>query len=157
MLLKGNQRGGAKQMAVHLLNGIDNEHVRVAEVSGFIAQDVVGALNEIYATSKGTKCTQFMYSLSLSPPQDKNVPDQEFEKALKKVEEKLGLAGQPRVVVFHEKKGRRHAHCVWSRIDIDKMKAINPKIAHQGQRISRHMPETVIFAAMRFGALLITA
>ncbi len=29
------------------------------------------------------------------------------------------------MVVFHEKEGRRHAHCVWSRIDIDEMKAIN--------------------------------
>jgi hypothetical protein len=26
------------------------------------------------------------------------------------------LNGQPRVIVFHEKNGRRHAHCVWSRI-----------------------------------------
>lgn len=124
MLLKGNQRGGAKQMAVHLLNGEENEHVRVAEVSGFVAHDVVGALNEIYATSKGTKCKQFMYSLSLSPPQDKDVPDHNFDKAIEKIEKKLGLEGQPRLVVYHEKKGRRHAHCVWSRIDIEKMKAI---------------------------------
>ena len=29
------------------------------------------------------------------------------------------------MVVFHEKEGRRHAHCVWSRIDAEKMKAIN--------------------------------
>jgi hypothetical protein len=27
--------------------------------------------------------------------------------------------------VFHEKEARRHAHCVWSRIDLDAMKAIN--------------------------------
>ncbi len=35
------------------------------------------------------------------------------------------VAEQPRAIVFHEKEGRRHAHCVWSRIDIDEMKAIN--------------------------------
>jgi hypothetical protein len=35
------------------------------------------------------------------------------------------LTDQPRVIVFHEKEGRRHAHCVWSRIDADNMKAIN--------------------------------
>lgn len=29
------------------------------------------------------------------------------------------------MIVFHEKEGRRHAHCVWSRIDGEAMKAIN--------------------------------
>ena len=31
---------------------------------------------------------------------------------------------QPYAVVFHEKEDRRHAHVVWSRIDVDQMKAI---------------------------------
>jgi hypothetical protein len=33
------------------------------------------------------------------------------------------LDGQPRAIVFHEKDGRRHAHCVWSRIDAETMTA----------------------------------
>lgn len=37
----------------------------------------------------------------------------------------MGLENQLRIVVFHEKEGRRHAHCVWSRIDMQEMKAIN--------------------------------
>ena len=125
MILKGNQRAGGAQMAKHLLKSDQNEHVRVHEVSGFIASDVLGALNEAYALSKGTKCRQFMYALSLSPPQDEKVPVAVFENALERIEKKLGLEGQPRVVVFHEKEGRRHAHCVWSRIDTENMKAIN--------------------------------
>ncbi len=125
MILKGNQRAGGRQIALHLINGEKNEHVSVHEVSGFIASDVQGALNEAYALSKGTKCKQFMYSLSLSPPENEKVPVSVFEKTLAKIEKKLGLEGQPRVVVFHEKHGRRHAHCVWSRIDCQKMKAIN--------------------------------
>ena len=124
MILKGNQRAGGAQMAKHLLNSGQNEHVRVHEVSGFIASDVLGALNEAYALSKGTKCTQFMYALSLSPPLDEKVPVAVFENALERIEKKLGLEGQPRVVVFHEKEGRRHAHCVWSRIDTENMIAI---------------------------------
>ena len=125
MILKGNQRAGGRQMALHLLNGEQNEHVNVHEVSGFMARDVLGALNEAYALSKGTKCKQFMYSLSLNPPQDEKVDIETFEKTLERVEQKLGLEGQPRVVVFHEKEGRRHAHCVWSRINTDEMKAVN--------------------------------
>lgn len=61
-------------MAKHLLKSDQNEHVKVHEVSGFVASDVLGALNEAYALSKGTKCKQFMYALSLSPPQDEKVP-----------------------------------------------------------------------------------
>lgn len=125
MILKGNQRAGGRQMALHLLNGEQNEHVNVHEVSGFIASDVLGALNEAYALSKGTQCKQFMYALSLNPPQDERVSIETFEATLERVEKKLGLEGQPRVIVFHEKEGRRHAHCVWSRIDTDEMKAIN--------------------------------
>lgn len=124
MILKGNQRAGGRQMALHLLK-TENEHVTVHEVSGFIASDVLGALNEAYALSKGTQCKQFMYSLSLNPPQNEQVPVSVFENTLQRVENKLGLEGQPRVVVFHEKEGRRHAHCVWSRIDTENMKAIN--------------------------------
>lgn len=134
MILKGNQRGGGRQMALHLLNGIDNEHVTVHEVSGFVADDVLGAFNEIHTISKGTKCKQFMYSLSLNPPLDEEVPVQAFEEALETIEKKLKLEGQPRVVVFHEKEGRRHAHCVWSRIDIETMTAKN--MSHDRRKLN---------------------
>ena len=112
-------------MATHLLNGMQNEHVSVHQVRGFLATTVRGALEEAYALSKGTRCAQYLYSLSMNPPMDVSVPVEIFEKALKAIEDKLGLAGQPRVVVFHEKEGRRHAHCVWSRIDAQEMKGIN--------------------------------
>ena len=46
-----------------------------------------------------------------------------FERALRLIEEKMGLVDQPRVVVFHEKEGRRHCHAVWSRIDAQTMSA----------------------------------
>ena len=134
MILKGNQRAGGRQMALHLLNTDQNDHVTVHEVSGFIASDVLGALNEAYALSKGTKCKQFMYALSLSPPQNEKVPIAVFENALTRIEKKLGLEGQPRLVVFHEKENRLHAHCIWSRIDTENMKAINishPKLKLQ--------------------------
>ena len=82
MILKGSKRGGAMQMARHLLNAELNEHVKVHEVSGFMSEHVSGALNEIYAISKGTQCKRFMFSLSLSPPEDEKVPVEVFEQAL---------------------------------------------------------------------------
>ena len=125
MILEGNQRGGARQLARHLMNTQDNEHVEIYEISGFMSDSVIGAFDEIHAVSRGTKCRQFMFSVSLNPPQDVIAPPEYFEKAIAQIEERNGLSGQSRVIVFHEKEGRRHAHAVWSRIDVDEMKAIN--------------------------------
>jgi hypothetical protein len=123
MILKGSQRSGGKQLGLHLLKTEENEHVEIHDVSGFVSDNVLGALNEAYAMSRGTKCKQYLFSLSLSPPAHESVPVELFEKALADVEERLGLTGQPRIVVFHEKEGRRHCHAVWSRIDAKTMTA----------------------------------
>lgn len=125
MILKGSQRGGGKQLAAHLLKAEENEHVEVHELRGFVADDLASAFHEAYAVSRGTRARQFLFSLSLNPPAKERVSIDEFEQAIDQVERKLGLEGQPRAVVFHEKNGRRHAHVVWSRIDGQAMRAIN--------------------------------
>ena len=124
MILVGNQRGGAKELALHLLKQ-ENEHVEVHELRGFASDDLTEALNETYAISRGTRAKQFLFSLSLNPPQNERVPVETFEAAIAAVEARLGLQDQPLAIVFHEKEGRRHAHAVWSRIDTEEMKAIN--------------------------------
>jgi len=139
MILEGNQRGGAKNLALHLMKQ-ENEHVEMHELRGFVAQDLMGALNEAYAISRGTKCKQFLYSLSLNPPLNENVSIADFEAAIDKSEKELGLEGQPRAIVFHEKEGRRHAHAVWSRIDVQEMKAIQMSYDHMKlQSVSREL------------------
>lgn len=125
MILKGSQRGGGKQLAAHLLKTKENEHVEVYELRGFSSDDLDSALHEVYAVSRGTRAKQFLFSLSLNPPPQEHVPVETFEAAIEAVEQKMGLQNQPRAIVFHEKDGRRHAHVVWSRIDTEKMKAIN--------------------------------
>ncbi len=140
MILKGSQRGGATQLAAHLLKTEENEHVEIHELSGFVADDLHGALNEIYAVSRGTKCHQFMFSVSLNPPATEQVPIEYFEKAIEDIEEKTGLIDQPRAIVFHEKEGRRHCHAVWSRIDTREMKAINlPYFKMKLQDVSKQL------------------
>jgi len=124
MILKGSQRAGASQLANHLLNANDNDHVTVHEVSGFMADDVYGAFREIEAVSQGTQCQQYMFSLSLNPPPSIEVSAQQYEETVAGIEKELNLNGQPRVIVFHEKENRIHAHAVWSRIDAQAMKAI---------------------------------
>ena len=78
-----------------------------------------------HAISKATRFTQFMFSISLNPPEEAYVSGEEFDQAAKRVADKLGLTDQPHAMVIHEKQGRRHAHVVWSRIDAETMTAIN--------------------------------
>ena len=133
MILNGNQRAGAKDLAVHLLKE-ENDHIEVHEIRGFVSDNLMGAFSEAQAISKGTRCKQFLFSLSLNPPETELVPVAAFEDAIGKVEEKLGLTDQPRAIVFHEKNGRRHAHAVWSRIDPVEMKAIQLSHSHRKLR-----------------------
>ena len=125
MILVGSQRGGAGNLARHLLNDRDNDHVTLHELRGVVADDLHGALAEMHAISKATRCTQFMFSLSLNPPKGAEASMDDLMRAADQAEKKLGLDGQPRAVVVHEKEGRRHVHVVWSRIDADTMKAVN--------------------------------
>lgn len=125
MILKGSQRGGSRQLAAHLMNIADNDHILLHELRGFVSCGLPGAMAEADAVAKGTKCRQPIFSLSLNPPKEAVVSTDYFVEAADRAEATLGLQGQPRAIVVHEKEGRCHAHVVWSRIDVEQMKAIN--------------------------------
>ncbi|MEL6121853.1 MAG: relaxase [Pseudomonadota bacterium] len=134
MILKASERGYASNLARHLMNAKDNEHVELHELRGFASDTLMDALRETEAISRGTRCKNFLFSLSLSPPEQENVSIEVFEKTIASIEQRLGLTGQPRAIVFHEKHGRRHAHAVWSRIDPMEMKAI--KLSHFKRKLT---------------------
>jgi hypothetical protein len=134
MIPKGNQRAGGQQLATHLLNAYDNDSVEVADVRGAIAQDLHGAFAEWYAEAKATKCSKFLYSLSINPDHTQGPFNREhYYDFIHRTENMLGLSGQPRAVVFHVKHGREHCHVVWSRIDTEKMKAV--QLSHDRQKL----------------------
>lgn len=55
-----------------------------------------------------------------------------------RTEEVMGLQGQPRAIVFHVKYGREHCHVVWSRVDVEKKKAVHFAFDHEKlMRITR--------------------
>ena len=123
MILIGSQRSGAMALADHLTNMVENDHVEVIGIDGFMADDLHSALEEAHAISLGTKCQKFLVSVSLNPPEGVVVTDEGFQEAADRVAKKLGLDDHPRAIVVHEKNGRRHAHAVWSRIDSNTMTA----------------------------------
>ena len=123
MIIKASQRGGGANLAAHLTRTDENEHVLIHELRGFVSSDLHGAFKEVDAIRRGTKCQQYLFSVSFSPPEHATFEAGEFMDAINRVEEVTGLTGQPRAVVFHEKEGRRHCHAVWSRIDAETMTA----------------------------------
>lgn len=125
MIMVGNARGNGSTLAAHLMNDRDNDHVEIHDLRGFTADNLHGAFQEADAISKGTRCQQYLFSLSINPPENEAVSIHHFEAAIERAEQSLGLKDQARAIVFHEKRGRRHAHVVWSRIDVLDMKAIN--------------------------------
>ncbi|RVT87164.1 relaxase [Rhodobacteraceae bacterium CCMM004] len=133
MILVGSQRAGAAALADHLMNTRDNDHVTVLELDGFAGGDLHEALQEVQAIASVTRCKQYLYSLSLNPPPDHSLGEKDFIDAADKAGATLGLSGQPRAIIIHEKEGRRHAHAVWSRIDTDTLKAVN--LSHDKVRL----------------------
>ena len=68
MILEGNERAYGAELARHLMNPRDNDHVTVHSVDGFLADDLQGAFAEVEAISQATQCQNYLFSLSLNPP-----------------------------------------------------------------------------------------
>jgi hypothetical protein len=123
VIIKGFTITAGARHAAHLLRTDQNEHVEIGEIRGFVSNNLRGAFAESFAIAQGTKCKQHLFSCAFSPPESARLSKDQFFHAVDKTEQALGLEGQPRAIVFHEKDGRRHVHCVWSRIDAQTMTA----------------------------------
>ena len=131
MIPFASQRAGGQDLATHLMNEHDNEYMELAQVRGAIARDLHGAFAEWEAQAAAlTRCRQYLCSLSINPDElQGRLTREQYLDYIDRAEAKLGLAGQPRAVVFHIKEDERgrmreHCHVVWSRIDAEKGKAV---------------------------------
>ena len=137
MIPFGSQRALGQDLATHLLNTLDNERMEVAQVRGAVARDLHGAFAEWEAQAHTlTRCSNYLYSLSINPDQRQGrLTKEQYLDYIDRAENRLGLAGQPRAVVFHIKKDkngvpREHCHVVWSRIDAERGKARHMAFDH---------------------------
>jgi hypothetical protein len=125
MVIKGVSCAGSARLAAHLTRIDTNERVEVREIRGVAADDLKGALLEMEAVASGTRTTKPFYHASISSRAEERLTNDQRTQAIDRLEAELGLTGQPRVVVVHEKEAREHCHIVWSRIDSDRMVAIS--------------------------------
>ena len=125
MVIKGTSCAGARRLAVHLTRTDTNERAEVRELRGAAADDLRGALLEMEAVASGARTTKPFYHASINTLAHERLTDEQRARAIDRLEAELGLTGQPRAVVVHEKEGREHCHIVWSRIDLERMAAIS--------------------------------
>lgn len=125
MVIKGVACAGARRLAVHLMRTDTNERAEVKELQGVSAENLRDALLEMEAVAAGTRSTKPFYHASINTRADERLTDAQRSRAIDRLEAELGLTGQARAVVVHEKEGREHCHIVWSRIDLDRMAAIS--------------------------------
>lgn len=137
MIISGGSRGNWRFFARHLMNGRDNERVKTIEFRGVgDADNVLDAFREMDAVASGTRCHNFFYHADINPREDEHLTPEQWERAVDTLEKHLGLEGQPRFVVEHEKEGkdgenRVHRHVIWSRIDVDTMTARSDSLTYR--------------------------
>lgn len=124
MIIKGGPRAGASDLAAHLQRVDTNERMEVLGIRGAVARDLEGALREMEAMSSGTRCKNPLYHASINTPIHERLGIDGWGRAVDRLEEELGLKGQPRAVVMHEKFGREHIHIVWGRVRADTLVAV---------------------------------
>jgi Relaxase/Mobilisation nuclease domain len=125
MIIKGQARGRAKQLAAHLLCADENETICLYECRGTLAQEVEGALVEMEARGMTARTQKPLYHASISPEVATPLTDRQIREAVDLLEGKLGLHGLPRIVVMHRKKEREHVHVVWCRVDAETGTAVH--------------------------------
>jgi Relaxase/Mobilisation nuclease domain len=125
VIISGGSRCNGSWFARHLRRTDENEQVRLVEIRSMAAVNIPAAFREMHFVASGTFCKNYFYHASINPRETERLTDDQWEQAVDALERNLGLEGQPRFVVEHEKEGRIHRHVVWSRIDADTMTAIS--------------------------------
>lgn len=148
MIIIGKSRGAPVELAEHLAA---DPAMRLLEVRGTAAADLPGSLADLDVYGVGTRCRQTLYHAAISPEPEGRATgrygDGEAFRTIDELEQRLGLAGHPRVVVGPGKNGRSHYHVVWARVD---PLAERPRAAHLGHNYRIH-EEVARWAETTFG------
>jgi hypothetical protein len=157
MIINGGSRSNGEFFAKHLTDGENNERVTLCEMRNLIATTIPDAFREMEAVALATFCRNYFYHANVNPRQDELLSAEQWQIAVDTLEQQLGLKGNARFVVEHFKVGRTHRHVIWSRIDVNAMRAIPMTDDYEKhQRVSRELekafglkPERSVFGKDR--------
>lgn len=132
MIIKGKSRAGPSQLARHLARTDTNERVAILQLDS--AGTPEQAFRDWQTYTLATRGKLGLYHANIDPDAKYAMSDEQWMRAVDILEEELGLQGQPRAVVMHEKHGRAHIHVVWARADMEAMRLrsdSNNYLAHE--------------------------
>lgn len=140
MIIKGKSRAGPSQLAHHLGRADTNERVEILQLDS--AGTPAEAFRDWQTYTLATKGKLGLYHANIDPDAKYDMTPQQWMRAVEILEEELGLQGQPRAVVMHEKHGRSHIHVVWARADMDTMTLRSDSMNYQAhERASLRMEQ----------------
>jgi len=145
MVIKGKSCGHAKKLAQHLMRTDQNELIDILELDEtYAAPTIEAALLEFQTLADHlTDAKHGLYEASLSPRDNETLTPGQWEQAVDILAEHLGLAGQPRIVILHQKKGREHVHAVFQRTDTDNKVVISDSFNYPAhEQAAREIEQT---------------
>lgn len=139
MVIKGASRRSVEFWTRHLANDKKNDRAELKEIRGLGAENLKDALLEMQEDARFTRCKNFFYQANFNPCPHERLTEEQWQRAFEIFENHRGIpAGQARIVYEHEKEGRIHRHVIWSRIDLETMRAwpdnLDAKICHAASR-----------------------
>lgn len=140
MIIKGKSRAAPSELARHLGRADTNERVEILQLDS--AGTTAEAFRDWQTYSLATKGKLGLYHANIDPDAKYEMTPQQWMRAVDILEEELGLQGQPRAVVMHEKNGREHIHVVWARADMDTLTLRSDSMNYQAhERASLRMEQ----------------
>ena len=125
MIISGSSNKSWRKFADHLMKTEDGlQRVAVKEIRGLAGDTVLEAFRELEMLGEGVRSRKFYYHANIDPRADEHMTEEQWDQAVDMLEHNLGLHGQERVIVEHEKNGRVHRHVIWSRVDTDSMTVV---------------------------------
>lgn len=120
MIIKGGSRAAPGQLARHLQRLDTNENVQILELQS-LNSDLAEAFRDWQTLVEGTRGVKGLYHANIDPAEQYTMTAEQWQRTVEVLEKELGLEGQDRAVILHQKYGREHLHVVWQRTDIDTM------------------------------------
>lgn len=139
MVINGASRRSVAFWARHLVNDKKNDRAELKEIRGLAATNLKDALLEMQEDARHTRCKNFFYQANFNPTAQERLTEEQWQRVFEIFEKHRGIPeGTARVVYEHEKEGRVHRHVVWSRVNLDTLKAWrdgnDAKVAHAAAR-----------------------
>jgi len=152
MIAKGTTHNNGAKLAAYMTRAKAGERAELWQLSGFAAGDIRDAFRDVHVMAEATRCVKPFMHVQVRNPEGETVTRQEWERIANRIEEKLGLTGQPRAIAFHINKetGHEHMHVAWSRIDQETFKARPvPYFKFRLKEASREMEEVLGLTRVR--------